>query len=105
MFFFYVRRSILRQSFLAGFGASGALTSALRFTTKAAFESTRGGFRKGASKCRSPIVIAIQGCLRRVSGPSLTEAIFVVVVGPPACPFALRPCLRRSAVPRRVMHL
>ncbi|PWZ13095.1 Equilibrative nucleotide transporter 3 [Zea mays] len=36
------------QSFLAGFGASGALTSALRFTTKAAFESTRGGFRKGA---------------------------------------------------------
>nr|ACN35201.1 unknown [Zea mays] len=48
MFFFYVRRSILRQSFLAGFGASGALTSALRFTTKAAFESTRGGFRKGA---------------------------------------------------------
>lgn len=36
------------QSFLAGLAASGALTSALRLITKAAFENTKDGLRKGA---------------------------------------------------------
>ncbi|KAG2717169.1 hypothetical protein I3843_03G162600 [Carya illinoinensis] len=36
------------QSFLAGLAASGILTSALRLITKAAFESTKDGLRKGA---------------------------------------------------------
>ncbi|XP_059302778.1 equilibrative nucleotide transporter 3-like [Lycium ferocissimum] len=35
------------QSFLAGLAASGALTSALRLITKAAFERTNNGLRKG----------------------------------------------------------
>lgn len=39
------------QSFLAGLAASGALTSALRLITKAAFENTKDGLRKGASMC------------------------------------------------------
>lgn len=39
------------QSFLAGMAASGALTSALRLITKAAFENTKDGLRKGASMC------------------------------------------------------
>ncbi|KAJ8617911.1 hypothetical protein MRB53_014097 [Persea americana] len=38
----------LIQSFLAGMAASGALTSALRLITKAAFENTKDGLRKGA---------------------------------------------------------
>ncbi|XP_043689088.1 equilibrative nucleotide transporter 3-like [Telopea speciosissima] len=38
----------LIQSFLAGMAASGALTSALRLITKAAFESSMNGLRKGA---------------------------------------------------------
>ncbi|KAG9439709.1 hypothetical protein H6P81_019874 [Aristolochia fimbriata] len=36
------------QSFLAGVAASGALTSALRIVTKAAFENSKNGLRKGA---------------------------------------------------------
>ncbi|KAJ8761718.1 hypothetical protein K2173_004527 [Erythroxylum novogranatense] len=36
------------QSFLAGLAASGALTSALRLVTKAAFDKSINGFRKGA---------------------------------------------------------
>lgn len=36
------------QSFLAGLAASGALTSALRLVTKAAFENSKDGLRKGA---------------------------------------------------------
>ncbi|KAG6468726.1 hypothetical protein ZIOFF_073419 [Zingiber officinale] len=36
------------QSFLAGIAASGALTSALRLITKAAFENSQNGLRKGA---------------------------------------------------------
>ncbi|KAI3911791.1 hypothetical protein MKW92_045209 [Papaver armeniacum] len=36
------------QSFLAGSAASGALTSALRLITKAAFENSKNGLRKGA---------------------------------------------------------
>ncbi|KAI3859330.1 hypothetical protein MKW98_007711 [Papaver atlanticum] len=36
------------QSFLAGMAASGALTSALRLITKAAFENSQNGLRKGA---------------------------------------------------------
>lgn len=36
------------QSFLAGLAASGALTSALRMVTKAAFASSHNGLRKGA---------------------------------------------------------
>ncbi|CAL9013930.1 unnamed protein product [Prunus brigantina] len=38
----------LFQSFLAGLAASGALTSALRLITKAAFENSHNGLRKGA---------------------------------------------------------
>jgi equilibrative nucleoside transporter 1/2/3 len=37
------------QSFFAGLAASGAITSALRFFTKAVFENSRDGLRKGAS--------------------------------------------------------
>jgi equilibrative nucleoside transporter 1/2/3 len=37
------------QSFFAGIAASGAITSALRFFTKAYFENSRDGLRKGAS--------------------------------------------------------
>ncbi|GFZ03138.1 major facilitator superfamily protein [Actinidia rufa] len=37
------------QSFLAGLAASGALTSALRLITKAAFEKLDNGLRKGAT--------------------------------------------------------
>lgn len=36
------------QSFLAGLAASGALTSALRLITKAAFENSKDGLRNGA---------------------------------------------------------
>ncbi|XP_043805464.1 equilibrative nucleotide transporter 3 isoform X3 [Manihot esculenta] len=36
------------QSFLAGLATSGTLTSALRLITKAAFENSRDGLRKGA---------------------------------------------------------
>ncbi|CAD6217647.1 unnamed protein product [Miscanthus lutarioriparius] len=36
------------QSYLAGLAASGAITSALRLITKAAFENSRDGLRKGA---------------------------------------------------------
>ncbi|KAM2010712.1 hypothetical protein ACFX16_005319 [Malus domestica] len=35
------------QSFFAGLGASGALTSGLRLMTKAAFEKSHDGLRKG----------------------------------------------------------
>ncbi|XP_058734832.1 equilibrative nucleotide transporter 3-like [Vicia villosa] len=38
----------LLQSFLAGEAASGALTSALRLITKAAFDNSQDGLRKGA---------------------------------------------------------
>ncbi|BBH00066.1 Major facilitator superfamily protein [Prunus dulcis] len=37
-----------KSSFLAGLAASGALTSALRLITKAAFENSHNGLRKGA---------------------------------------------------------
>ncbi|XP_038973909.1 equilibrative nucleotide transporter 3-like isoform X3 [Phoenix dactylifera] len=40
--------SEFNQSFLAGLAASGALTSALRLITKAAFENSQDGLRKGA---------------------------------------------------------
>ncbi|GAY60709.1 hypothetical protein CUMW_204100 [Citrus unshiu] len=40
--------SELIQSFLAGLAASGAITSALRLITKAAFENSKDGLRKGA---------------------------------------------------------
>lgn len=46
--------SKLFQSFLAGLAASGALTSALRLITKAAFENSKDGLRKGASRFNSP---------------------------------------------------
>ncbi|RLM86217.1 equilibrative nucleotide transporter 3-like [Panicum miliaceum] len=36
------------QSFFSGLAASGAITSALRLVTKAAFENSRDGLRKGA---------------------------------------------------------
>ncbi|KMZ58034.1 Equilibrative nucleotide transporter 3 [Zostera marina] len=36
------------QSFLAGFGASGVFSSGLRLITKAAFENSKNGLRKGA---------------------------------------------------------
>ncbi|GAB2214982.1 hypothetical protein Droror1_Dr00019352 [Drosera rotundifolia] len=39
---------VLLQSFLAGLAASGVLTSGLRLITKAAFESSSDGLRKGA---------------------------------------------------------
>lgn len=45
----------LLQSFLAGLAASGVLTSALRLITKAAFDHSSDGLRKGASRFNSPI--------------------------------------------------
>lgn len=41
------------QSFFAGLAASGALTSALRMMTKAAFDKPDHGLRKGVSMCLS----------------------------------------------------
>jgi hypothetical protein len=41
---------LLLQSFLCGLAASGALTSGLRLITKAAFDNSKNGLRKGASK-------------------------------------------------------
>ncbi|CAF1740514.1 unnamed protein product [Brassica oleracea] len=38
----------LIQSYMAGLGVAGALTSAFRLMTKAAFENSNGGLRKGA---------------------------------------------------------
>lgn len=38
------------QSFAAGMGLSGAITSILRLITKAAFENSHDGLRKGACK-------------------------------------------------------
>ena len=38
------------KSFMAGLAASGTLTSALRLITKAAFDGSQDGLRKGASK-------------------------------------------------------
>jgi len=43
----------LLQSFLAGLAASGVLTSALRLITKAAFDHSSDGLRKGASRFNS----------------------------------------------------
>lgn len=39
---------VVFQSFMAGLAASGAITSGLRLLTKAAFEDSKGGLRKGA---------------------------------------------------------
>lgn len=44
---------IILQSFFAGLAASGALTSALRLMTKAAFDKTNHGLRKGVSMFHS----------------------------------------------------
>lgn len=44
-----VRLDLDFQSFFAGLAASGAITAALRFFTKAVFENSRDGMRKGAS--------------------------------------------------------
>ncbi|MED6220499.1 Epsin-3, clathrin recruitment and traffic between the Golgi and endosome [Stylosanthes scabra] len=43
----YMKQEFI-QSFLAGLAASGALTSALRLITKASFENSKDGLRKGA---------------------------------------------------------
>ncbi|XVE66264.1 hypothetical protein DITRI_Ditri08aG0066700 [Diplodiscus trichospermus] len=43
----YMRPEFI-QSFVAGLAASGAITSALRLITKAAFENSQDGLRKGA---------------------------------------------------------
>lgn len=43
------------QAFLAGAAASGLLTSALRLITKAAFENSKNGLRKGASRFNSTL--------------------------------------------------
>lgn len=45
------------QSFLAGLAASGAITSALRLITKAAFENSKDGLRKGARKFKFFLLI------------------------------------------------
>lgn len=45
------------QSFFAGVAASGAITAVLRFFTKAVFENSRDGLRKGASMCNNKICI------------------------------------------------
>ncbi|TYI45974.1 hypothetical protein E1A91_D13G074400v1 [Gossypium mustelinum] len=43
----YMRPEFI-QSYVAGLAASGVITSALRLITKAAFENSQGGLRKGA---------------------------------------------------------
>ncbi|KAI5412821.1 hypothetical protein KIW84_057445 [Lathyrus oleraceus] len=48
------------QSFLAGLAASGVLTSGLRLITKATFNNSKGGLRKGASKFNFSFSIVIQ---------------------------------------------
>lgn len=53
----------LLQSFLAGLAASGVLTSALRLITKAAFDHSSDGLRKGASMFNSPIPEKINFCV------------------------------------------
>jgi equilibrative nucleoside transporter 1/2/3 len=45
------------QSFFAGLAASGMITSALRLITKAAFENSRDGLRKGASMMQQSYMI------------------------------------------------
>ena len=52
--FAYFTLIIWFQSFVAGVAASGALTSGLRLITKAAFEDSNDGLRKGASKFKYP---------------------------------------------------
>lgn len=47
---------LFRQSFLAGSAASGALISVLRLVTKAVFENSPNGLRKGASKFNLPLL-------------------------------------------------
>ncbi|PPS18172.1 hypothetical protein GOBAR_AA02391 [Gossypium barbadense] len=44
----YMRPEFI-QSYVAGLAASGVITSALRLITKAAFENSQGGLRKGAN--------------------------------------------------------
>ncbi|KAL6955968.1 hypothetical protein U1Q18_045125 [Sarracenia purpurea var. burkii] len=44
---------LILQSFLAGLAGSGALTSGLRLITKAAFENSKDGLSKGASKFKA----------------------------------------------------
>lgn len=44
----------IAQSFFAGLAASGILTSGLRLVTKAVFDKTENGLRKGVSKSLSP---------------------------------------------------
>lgn len=49
------------QSFFAGLAASGTATSALRMVTKAAFENSRDGLRKGACEIFiSPVCIYLR---------------------------------------------
>lgn len=51
---------LLLQSFLAGLAASGVLTSGLRLITKATFNNSKGGLRKGASKFNFSFSIVTQ---------------------------------------------
>ncbi|KAG2646081.1 hypothetical protein PVAP13_2KG485400 [Panicum virgatum] len=61
------------QSFFAGLAASGAITSALRFFTKAVFENSRDGLRKGATDyvhlfviAKSCMIVVIDQCFHSV---------------------------------------
>lgn len=61
------------QSFLAGLAASGAITSALRLITKAAFENSKDGLRKGAGKFEFFLLI----CSLR-NGEKKRQLLFVI---------------------------
>ncbi|GMY10002.1 equilibrative nucleotide transporter 3-like isoform X2 [Fagus crenata] len=52
----FFMQPVLIQSFLAGLGTSGTLSSALRLITKAVFENTRDGLRKGARPIPYPLL-------------------------------------------------
>ncbi|MCE2055275.1 Epsin-3, clathrin recruitment and traffic between the Golgi and endosome [Datura stramonium] len=61
----------LLQSFLAGLAASGALTSSLRLITKAAFDNSQDGLRKGATSEGSRTVASdlVAGGVYKQEGP------------------------------------
>lgn len=56
------------QSFLAGMAASGALTSGLRLITKAAFDNSKDGFRKGAGMLYPLLILLL--ILKKVKNES-----------------------------------
>lgn len=72
---------LILQSFLAGLAASGALTSGLRLITKAAFENSKDGLRKGASKNSSPFYCCFLKLLPEILSKYNTCSLMLAPVG------------------------